>query len=446
MSLQTREELIQAGYPFGRAADGVPLGDPLTEWQRTNPDEILYLPKNTRGYDTDNCQLHVFPSPSGAELLALWTQSSVEGGGDNRLLLARSSDGRKWSSPRYVIGAQRPGERQASWGFPAVTLRGRLYIFYLKETPAYDNNRQESGHMGCLYSDDDGHTFSPPGEVAIPRSKYDAADTGLDKNWVPYQNPITDSHGRLLAMCTLYTSHTLIQPRVNWVNEDARACLIRFENLEEHPEPAQIKTTWLPQGEEGISVTNGLYADLSTAQEPSAVFLPDGRLFLVMRTMTGAIWWTVSENEGVSFAPPKPLYTSDGKRVCQPLAPCPLYQVGEGRFLLFFHNNSGKRLGFDQMDNRVPWQVNAANYVRNPLYVCRCEFEDRGAQPLLVGTPHRLLDTGDVAVGPKATAESATYPSLSQWKGRFVLWYPDRKFYLLGKDITRFTGTREPMA
>lgn len=446
MKLQTREELILAGYPFGKAADGVPLGDPSMEWQRTKPDEILYLPEKTQNNDTDNCQLHVFPSPSGAELLALWTQSSVEGGGDNRLLLARSSDGCKWSLPGYIIGARHPGERQASWGFPAVTKRGRLYIFYLMETSAYDNNRQESGRMGCLYSDDDGHTFSPPGEVAMPRSKYDAIDSELDKNWVPYQDPITDKFGRLLAMCTLYTSHTLVQPRVNWVNEDTRACMIRFENLEEHPEPEQVRISWLPQNEEGITVANGLYADLSTAQEPSAVYLPDGRLLLVMRTMTGAIWWTVSEDEGISFASPRPLCAADGELVCQPLAPCILYQVKEGQYLLFYHNNPGKRLGFDQMDNRHPWQANAANYVRNPLYVSRCEFVSNSAQPLRVGPPHKLLDTGDVAVGPKATAESATYSSLSWWMGRLVLWYPDRKFYLLGKDVTNFAEALEPMA
>ena len=49
-----------------------------------------------------------------------------------------------------------------------------------------------------------------------------------------------------------------------------------------------------------------------------------------------------------------------------------------------------------------------------------------------------LIDTDDVAVGPKRTAEGGTYTSFTQWKGQSVLWYPDRKFYLLGKKIEEF--------
>jgi len=41
-----------------------------------------------------------------------------------------------------------------------------------------------------------------------------------------------------------------------------------------------------------------------------------------------------------------------------------------------------------------------------------------------------------VPIGPKGTAEIATYPSLTDYKGRRVLWYPDRKYYLLGKYVT----------
>ena len=48
-----------------------------------------------------------------------------------------------------------------------------------------------------------------------------------------------------------------------------------------------------------------------------------------------------------------------------------------------------------------------------------------------------LNDTHDIPVGPKATAEIATYTSMTQWHGRRVLWYPDRTYTLLGKYICR---------
>ncbi len=40
-----------------------------------------------------------------------------------------------------------------------------------------------------------------------------------------------------------------------------------------------------------------------------------------------------------------------------------------------------------------------------------------------------------IPIGPKDTAEIGTYTSVTEFKGTRVLWYPDRKFLLLGKYI-----------
>jgi len=100
------------------------------EWQRSRPDVVVYLPRGGEHRDGDNEMLLVVPFPSGDELLAFWTQSSVEGRGDNRIMLARSPDGRSWSPPKKVVGTS-PGstEPQASWGVPVVTRPGRIYLF-----------------------------------------------------------------------------------------------------------------------------------------------------------------------------------------------------------------------------------------------------------------------------------------------------------------------------
>ena len=42
--LPTREELIAMGYPYGKAADGIPMGNPAEEYKRTMPDYIVYRP------------------------------------------------------------------------------------------------------------------------------------------------------------------------------------------------------------------------------------------------------------------------------------------------------------------------------------------------------------------------------------------------------------------
>ena len=128
--LPSRQNLISRGYPFGMAAPGIPLGDEKIEWKRTDPDIVLYKPKGESSYTNDNEHFLVVKAPYGNELLATWTQSSCEGRGDNHVVIARSSDGVVWSDPEYIVGFK-PGltEKQASWGFPIVSVKGRIYLF-----------------------------------------------------------------------------------------------------------------------------------------------------------------------------------------------------------------------------------------------------------------------------------------------------------------------------
>lgn len=56
--------------------------------------------------------------------------------------------------------------------------------------------------------------------------------------------------------------------------------------------------------------------------------------------------------------------------------------------------------------------------------------------PYWFSKPKEILDTQGRIFGPKGTASVAMYPSLTDWKGRLTLWYPDRKHFLLGKYIT----------
>ena len=88
----------------GLAAKGIPMEEAIPEGRRTGPDFVVYLPRGGAAHDGDNEHFLVFESPSGEELLAMWTQSSVEGYGDNRTVLARSRDGITWSAPIQVAG------------------------------------------------------------------------------------------------------------------------------------------------------------------------------------------------------------------------------------------------------------------------------------------------------------------------------------------------------
>ena len=81
------------------------------------------------------------------------------------------------------------------------------------------------------------------------------------------------------------------------------------------------------------------------SREPAVVLLPDGKLFTVMRNMTGYIYYSVSADYGKTWDIPKMLkYSDKGEGIKHPMSPCPLYKMGNGQLLLLFHNNNGKRI------------------------------------------------------------------------------------------------------
>jgi hypothetical protein len=401
---------------------------PNHEINRTKPDITVYCPNGV--HDTDNEHFLVFKAPKSDSLLAIWTQSSCEGNGDNKIVMSRSNDGVNWEKPRIIINHRYHKEKllQSSWAVPIVNSMGRIYCIYLKEDIFSDLNRSTSGNMGCIYSDDDGCTWKDGGVINMPRDRYDNPDMNIPKNWIAWQLPIRDCMGRTFLGYTQWTS-----PKVSdyehegWYSRDSRCKFLRFDNIDESPEPEKLKITFLPDNEDGIEVSYPGRKDISVAQEPSIVLLPDGRLFCVMRTFTGYIWYTVSDDCGQTWRKPEPLRYKDGDRpIKQPIAPCPIYCLNNNKYLLLFHNNDGN-LGI--------YKPKDALYNRRPAFISIGTYIKDAHQPIWFNGRTRILDTDGITVGPKGTSEVATYTSLTQWHGRTILWYPDRKYYLLGKYI-----------
>ncbi len=404
------------------------------EWLRTDPDVIVYLPRGVN--DGDNEHFQVFKAPKSEELLAIWTQSSVEGRGDNRAVIARSMDGVIWSDPVTIKG-KGPGrdEGQASWAFPVVAKTGRIYCFYTKELDKIDA-RQSSGVMGTMFSDDNGHSWQDGADIPVPKTKFDNQDPGTPPNWIVWQQPIRDAKGRWIVGYTRTSSETAVKkPGKNWPDQDSRSAFIRFDNLDQGPAPKDLKLSWLPTDKEGLEVPHKVYPKISVSQEPAVVLLPDGRLFTVMRTMTGAIWYSVSDNDGETWREPEVLrYKDGGDEVKNPIAPCPIYRLENGRYILVFNNNGGKKGKYNQFAKN--WKTNQLNHLRNPAFIAVGEFRKDAHQPLWFSKPKEILDTDGVVFGPKGTASVAMYPSLTELDGKRVLWYPDRKHFLLGLEIT----------
>jgi hypothetical protein len=213
---------------------------------------------------------------------------------------------------------------------------------------------------------------------------------------------------------------------------DTQCELIRFDNLDEGPDPADLRLTWLPEPEGTIRVPCPIEPErsrgYSLAEEPGIVLLPDGRLFMTMRTVTGRIWYTVSDDDGATWRATEVLrYRDDGDEVRHPKSPCPLYALQEGRFLLFFHNHDGTGYGATG-----PWDMDA----RRPLFLAVGEFRPGAHQPVWFSQPQFLCDTQGVGVGPESLIWLAMYSSLTERDGQRIFWYPDRKHFLLGRFLS----------
>ena len=429
--LLTREELIAHGYPFGRVNDDIPFGDPSNEWMRTKPDVKVYIPQRDLGPDCDNCVLAVLPTPDEKELIAVWTQSSAECYGDNHIVIARTTDGVNWSNPQFIVGAGQGEEKQSSWGMPMYTKSGRLYLFFIQETDHQDLPGVASGDLALMYSDDDGHTWSKPGVAVLPRCRYDHPDPAIAKNWWSFQTPIRDEEGCYVAGFTIETSPSVLKEHHRThPNNDTRAAFIRFENLDEDPEPEKVSVLIVPN--DGLEVPNRKYPHISSAQEAAPVLLPDGRLFATMRTMAGFIYYTVGE--GKRWSQPKPMIGYDGKPMPHPLGPCPMYGLKDEVYLCLTYNNPGVRAGYDVFAE--PSHPQALNVARGPLYLVAGKFNPEGEQPIRFGKPIKFIDTDMVALGHrKQSCTAPLYTAVTQWRGKTMLWYPDRKYQILGKEI-----------
>ena len=423
--LPAREELIAMGYLYGKAAEGIPMGNPQQEYLRTKPDFVVYRPHRPDGIDQDNVHFQVVPVKSGKKLFAIWTQSSVEGYGNNHLVCSSTEDCVHWTEPVMLSGVLPGGSQDpASWGFPIVTASGRIYLFCSRGD--YEGNWD----VLCTYSDDEGETFAPMTRLRLP--------DGREGYWCVWKTPMRCRDGAYLVGCTVWYGKEM--PGTNWCHKESWSMILSFDNLDEDPEPRDVRMSWRTKAP--ILIPDPFFPQISVSQELAMVELPDGRLWVQMRTMQDSPYWAVSADGGRTFSEPRPMRYWDGSKVLHPLSPCPIYQYRPGKYFILAHQNDGRRLGFDH--HELHWKENYSNFIRNPYYLCKAEFDPEGEQPIRIGAPVCLIDTGDIAIGPKQTAEGGTYSSFTQWKGKSILWYPDRKFYLLGKQLNCYGIEGEP--
>ncbi len=410
-----------------------------TEIARTAPDFIVYAPKSIeRGDDCGNEHFLVFDMKPGV-LGAVWTQSSYEGRADQRIVFSRSfNGGMTWEAPKTIAGGNadpKTSNGMCSWGFPILSSSGRIYVFYNKHIGVNDIFSHTTGLMACKYSRDGGVTWSEETIIQMPHDKWDNPDEKIPANWIVWQRPLSLGGGKHLAGYTHWVSPKVRPPAPlkAWWSEEAVIQFMRFDNIDADPEPRDIRISWLAKADAALRMPIPKYEHVSCAQEPSLVRLPDKAIFCSMRTATGSPCYSVSRDEGETWTRPEILrYKDGGAPLIHPVSPCPTYQIGEGEYVLTFHNHDG---------HFGKWGPFETTFHRRPIWFVRGEFRKDARQPIWFSNPLLLMDNDGIPLnnidGSPGRTDLAMYASLTIRDGEPVLWYPERKFFLLGKKLRR---------
>ena len=408
----------------------------------TKPDFVVFVPEvtDTSVNDTGNEHFLAFDGPDGS-LMAVWTQSSAESQPDQHIAFTRSADeGKTWTKPRIIAGPKVPGECHiASWAYPLVSKQGRIYVLYSQHIGKSDQFYHHTGWLHGIFSDDNGATWSPPQNIPIRRSIRDNPDTAMPPNVLCWQKPLRlGKDGKYLAGITRWSSFAAIpNPTKSWMSADARVEFMRFENIDDNPEPKDIAILWFAFNEDALSVPYPGHPEVSACQEPTVVKLPDGRLFCVMRTCARSPYWSVSADTGETWTAPRPLLHKDGgEPLLHPLSPCPMYdlggnEAGSGSYALFIHNHDGHYKQYKPTDS---------GFHRRPIHLVRGTFKLGADQPVWFDEPQLFFDHDGVSLGKPGTngrLDLALYSSFTVRDGVPVLWYPERKFFLLGRIIQK---------
>jgi hypothetical protein len=314
---------------------------------------------------------------------------------------------------------------------------GRLYVLYSQHIGKHDNFVHHTGWLHGIHSDDHGQTWSIPQNIPVARSINDNPDLTMPPNMLCWQKPLRlGKNGRYLAGFTRWTSFAVRKnPTSSWISADSHVEFMRFENVDDNPAVQNLKIAWFAGNEKALAVPFPGHPEVSACQEPSLVKLPDGRLFCVMRTASGSPFWSVSADAGETWTPPRRLLRKDGgEPLRHPLSPCPMYDVGgntagSGRYALFIHNHDGHYQGYGPTDT---------GFHRRPVYLVPGRFQPGADQPVWFEEPRLFMDHQGVSLGKPGTngrLDLALYSSFTVCQGHPVLWYPDRKFFLLGRRI-----------
>lgn len=294
-------------------------------------------------------QPYVVITKDGNWLCTFTTGKGHEGQGGQHVVASISTNqGKTWSDPPIDIEpADGPA---ASWVMPLVTPSGRIYVFYdyngdrINTLGKRKNIRADMlGWYVYKYSDDGGRTWSKQ-RYRLP-VRVTACDRAND--WQGRVQIMWGIGKPIIAGSSVYFGFTKLG---RYMLENGEGWFFRSDNILTERDVNKIEWQMLPDGEHGLRAP----AFGSIQEEHNLVDLPDGLLYCIYRTTTGHPCHAYSRDGAHTWTRPvHATYTPDGRKIKTPRA-CPrLWKTRNGKYLLWYHNHSGK----DFKDRNPAWIV-----------------------------------------------------------------------------------------
>ncbi|HMP75747.1 MAG TPA: exo-alpha-sialidase [Kiritimatiellia bacterium] len=287
-------------------------------------------------------------------LLTLTTGTNDEGGvGQHIAATVSTNQGLSWSP---LVQIEPSSGSEASWAVPFITPSGRVYVLYVYNTTRADfptvvtnppGRRLDTlGAYAFKYSDDFGQTWSTRHEIPYRQTLVDSnnnefgfAPGEVNLHWGVSKPFSTNGH--------FFTSFTKLGEgfRLNpggtanpLAISQGEGWVVVSTNLLTEMNPTNLHWEMRPEGQAGIR--NNLYG--SVQEEHVMIPMNDGRFYCVYRTTTGYAMHSISTDEGLSWPTPLPLpYEPGGGRfVKNPRANIKVWRTGDGRYVMWYHNNS----------------------------------------------------------------------------------------------------------
>lgn len=290
----------------------------------------------------------------GEWVVVLTTGAGLEGQPGQHVVSTISKDkGKTWTPLIDIEPATGP---EASWVTPLIIPSGRIYVFYTYNSENMREVLNSSGvpikrvdtfgKMMMKYSDDGGYSWSSE-RYEVPIRNFEIDDKNIYKGKIQFFWSVALP---VVVDDSVYLPLAKVGNFGEGFMESGSGAILKSSNILLEKDPEKITWETLPDGNKGLLPPQGKVAD-----EHNIVSLSDGSLYCVYRTNQGHNVQAYSRDKGHTWSAPEwATYTPGGKLMKQPRCLNKIYKFKNGKYAIFFHNNSSRNYSDHPLGNRNP--------------------------------------------------------------------------------------------